>query len=106
MGFGIEKRADELDVERMMSDERVARAVTAALVELARAEQMHPVWPVDVLHQIAILQEKVGTAQMAANDVAFRGKYPDRANHQQSLRCELVQVGAMAIRCLINLEHD
>lgn len=79
-------------------------AQDAILIELARAEQLHQVWPADVLHQMAILQEKVGTAQMAANDVAFSGDYPDRASHHQDIRTELVQAAAMCMRCLINLE--
>lgn len=101
----IEKRMDELDVKRMLEDERVTAAQDAILIELARAEQIHPVWPADVLHQVAILQEEVGEAQMAANDSVYGAEHL-RKTKIYGLRRELVQVGAMAIRCLINLEHD
>lgn len=102
----MEEKRDEIIVEKMLTDNRVVDSVNDILVELDRAEKKHPVWPADSLHQMAILQEKVGTAQMAANDAAFRLSYPDRIDHQQSLRRELVQVGAMAIRCLINLDGE
>jgi len=99
----IEQQYDELDVQKMLADDRVEAAVRDILVELARAENMHPVWPADTLHQMAILQEEVGEAQMAANDSMYGAEHM-RATKLYGLRRELVQVGAMAIRCLINLD--
>jgi hypothetical protein len=97
--FGIEKRMDELDVEKALSDERVGNAVNDLLIELIRAESLHPIWPEDVVHQVAIVVEEAGEAMRAA----LRSYYNEGGTIEQ-VRTELIQVGAMAIRALINLE--
>lgn len=84
--------------EVMMNDDRVVESVKQVLNELYRAEHLHPVWPSDPVRQVAILVEEVGEAVQAANDVLHKG-----CDHEK-LRRELIQTGAMAIRCLINLE--
>ena len=68
--------------------------------ELRRAEEIHPGWPEDVVHAVAIMVEEAGEAMQAALDVHYRNRCID------DLRIELAQTGAMAIRALIHLEDD
>lgn len=97
MGF-IEQRYDELDVQKMLADDRVETAVRAILVELARAEHVHPVWPENTLRQVAIMAGEAGEAlQAGLHHAEGRGDI-------DAIRQEAIQTGAMAIRCLINLE--
>lgn len=85
--------------EVMMNDNRVVESVKHVLNELHRAEHLHPVWPSDPVHQVSILMEESGEAVQAANDVLHKGCDTEK------LRRELIQTGAMAIRCLINMEN-
>jgi len=96
----IEKRMDQIDVEKMLGRPPVEAAVCAMLIELARAEKAYPTWPTDPIHQIAIMAEEAGEAVQAANNLVHHNK----ANGAYLLRCELVQAGAMILRCLINME--
>lgn len=66
--------------------------------ECERAEKIHPVWPTDLIHQIAIVAEESGEAVQAALNHVYHGKDIDL------VREELIQTGAMCIRALVNLE--
>ena len=99
MGFSIEKKMDENDVERMLADGRVGCAVQNILVELARAEQLHPVWPADTLRQVAIMTGEAGeTLQAGLHLAEGRGTLED-------IKREAIQTGAMAVRLLMHLEE-
>lgn len=99
MTLAIEKKMDELDALEQMDNEHVAHAVTDILCELARAERIHPVWPGDTIHQVAIMMEEAGEAVQAANDVNHKGNA-----FKNALRGELIQCGAMVVRVLKNME--
>jgi NTP pyrophosphatase (non-canonical NTP hydrolase) len=73
-------------------------AFAAFLLELDRAEKLHPNWPKDIVHQAAILAEEVGELIRSANRVRWEDADP--------LECqeEAVQVGAMCLRFLRALE--
>ena len=96
--FSINAQMDELDVQKALSDDRVEKAVREILVELIRAESLHPVWPEDTLRQIAIMAGEAGEALQAGLH------YAEGRGSLQAIRAELVQSGAMSIRALINLE--
>lgn len=67
------------------------------LCELIRAENKWPIWPADLVYATAILAEESGEAIRAALNISVgEASISD-------LRKELVQTGAMAVRCLINL---
>lgn len=78
----------------------LARAIMAIRDELSRAETLHPTWPADIIHQAAVVAEEAGELVQAANDHIYKAPCPER------LRTEAVQVGAMAIRFLINQDAE
>lgn len=96
MTFGIERRMDELDVQKALSDDRVEKAVRQMLVELIRAENLHPVWPEDTLRQIAIMAGEAGEALQAGLH------YAEGRGSLDAVRTEAIQTAAMSIRFLIN----
>jgi hypothetical protein len=67
------------------------------LDELDRAEHKFPAWPTDIIHQVSIMQEESGEAIRAALNHVYHGAPLD------DLKKELIQTGAMVIRCLKNL---
>lgn len=85
-------------------DDKTNRIIQDILAELTRAEHLHPVWPGvgyrgDHVRAVAKLAEETGEAVQAANNLD-EGK--GGVGH---IRRELVQVGAMVLRCLINLDE-
>lgn len=72
-----------------------ARVITEILRELRRARELHPQWPVDRIHQAAIVCEEAGEALQAALNHRYHSGSPDE------IRKELVQTGAMVIRMLV-----
>jgi len=79
--------------------------LNAIAAECDRAKWLHPIWPKDRVYQVAILVEEVGEALTAAmhfelDPTCFE---PTIRPSSAALRTELVQVGAMAVRCLESL---
>jgi NTP pyrophosphatase (non-canonical NTP hydrolase) len=74
------------------------KSVTAVFDELRRAEALHPYWPKDYIHGVAIVAEEAGEAVKAALEYVYEG------GKLEELRKELTQTGAMALRMLIDLE--
>jgi len=68
--------------------------------ELGRAREAHPLWPKDPVRQVAIMVEEAGEALQAVLDWQVCGG----PRGPKDLRKELVQTGAMALRCLITLD--
>lgn len=101
MPIELERRMNELDAIEQVENKAVAEALTEILCEVSRAERVHPSWPDDTIHQVAIMAEEAGEAVRAANDVVHKGGNFARL----TLRIELVQTGAMVVRCLKNLEN-
>ena len=73
------------------------QACLALLSELCRAMDLHPVWPSDLIHQVAIVAEESGEAVQAALNHVYHG------DSLEKVRTELIQTGAMCIRALVNL---
>ena len=92
-GFSIEKKMDGNDVERMLADERVRKEVDCILVELARAEQLHPVWPKVELDGVHI-----------AGDQLLKAIFADGGSERR--RRKLRTTAAMCIRQLIKTEWE
>ena len=77
-----------------MNAERKAAALKLVLDELALAEEIHPSFPHDVIHQIAVLSEETGESVKAALQYVYEN------GSMKDFRNEVAQVGAMAIRIL------
>jgi hypothetical protein len=93
MTFGIENQLD------IIEDQKEIDAIWKMRVELARAEHKHPIWPADPIHQVAIMVEEAGEAMRAALRLVYK-----EGGTVEELRAEIIQTGAMCLRCLKNLE--
>jgi len=60
--------------------------------ELDRATKLHPIWPDDLLRQVAIVCEESGEAIRAVLN-----------NNKEETKMELIQTAAMALRALMHL---
>jgi len=65
--------------------------------ELRKAEEKHPLWPVDPIHAAAILAEEAGELVQACIDYTYK----DTDGHKAVT--EAAQCGAMALRFLIGV---
>jgi len=99
----IEAQLDRIDVAQMLNRPPVEAAVCAMLIELARAEKIHPVWPDGVVNQTSIMVGEAGEALRAANHLR-EGRLTEGGDSMVALKQETIQTGAMAIRLLVNLE--
>ncbi len=71
--------------------------VDEVLKELERAETMHPIFPADTIHQVAIMAEESGEAVRAALQAVYENG--DLADVEK----EVIQTAAMCFRVLKNL---
>lgn len=60
--------------------------------ELNRAKKIHPFWPSDQVHQVAIVCEEAGEALKAALN------YQDHGNPFEEIRKEIIHTAAMCER--------
>lgn len=74
-------------------------AVTLICNELEWAEAQHPVFPTDPIHAVAIMEEESGEAIRAALQFVYED------GSIEALKKEIIQTGAMSLRCLINLHN-
>lgn len=75
-------------------------AIRAVCDELNRAYSKHPEWPRNVFMGLAIISQELGEAYQAALRAAFVG------GDHEAVSKEVVQVAAMALRFLCNLDGD
>jgi hypothetical protein len=68
--------------------------------ELARARVKHPKWPEDHLYWAAIVAEESGELIKASLQNKYEGK------GLECMRLEAIQVGAMAVRFILNYDGD
>jgi len=85
-------------------------AVKLILAELERAETLHPIFPIDKIHAAAIVSEESGELVQACNDYVFdKVSLPPKTREEYFkllMTEEAVQIGAMAIRFLINMDME
>lgn len=79
--------------------QKIDSAMADIVTEYYRACRIHPVWPNDLIHQVAIMQEEAGESIREA----LRIEYKEGAC-MDDLKKELVQTGAMVLRVLMNLK--
>lgn len=78
----------------------VKRALISLSLEMDRALVKHPVWPIDHIHQAAIVVEEAGELLQAA----LQHKFEDKPF--QAMQIEAIHTGAMAIRFLITAKNQ
>jgi hypothetical protein len=88
----------------MTRQERINQAVQDVLIEMARAEHLHPIWPGvgregDHVSAAALVAEEGGELQKDANNYAMHGR--GSIGHMLE---EAIHVAATAIRFIINLD--
>lgn len=74
--------------------------IAKILTEKKRAESLYPIFPADPIHMLAVMAEESGEAVRAALNMVYHGGSVDE------VRKELVQTGAMVLRCLEGLEGE
>lgn len=67
--------------------------------EYLKAKEKHPYWPDDIIHQVSIMNEEAGEAIRAALNYVYEGQ------SIEEIEKELIQTGAMVLRCLENLKE-
>jgi len=72
--------------------------IRSILNELSRAEKVYPDWPKDIVYQASIMNEEAGEVVQAVNNLVMHNK-----GSIEDIREELIQTGAMVLRCLKNL---
>jgi len=82
------------DMERQM---RRNEAIALICAELDRAQGLHPAFPVDTVHQVAVMVEEAGEAMQAALNHIYHG------GSLEAVKTETIHAGAMALRVLMNL---
>ena len=79
---------------------KIETALAMVMSECVRAEALHPVWPKDPVHQMAILCEESGEALQAALN------FKERKGSKKNMVTEAVHTAATAIRFLKNVETE
>ena len=96
--FSIERRMDELDVAKMLEDERVPEAINEILRAMAIDESTRPLWPACPMDQMyASLNEWMDT-MLAARD------YKHGELSAEMFRARLVILAGNIERAIVNLE--
>ena len=78
---------------------KIETIIALVMGEIDRAENLHPVWPTDVVKAAAIPVEEAGELLKAAND------HGEKRTSYQPVITEAVHTAASAIRFLKNLEE-
>jgi hypothetical protein len=99
-------------VQRMASPMRAMTALEACLeavkAEVERAQRLHPAWPSDPLHALAILGEEFGELTRAMVQLTYETEFDAfDASKVSSPACvaeEALQTAAMALRLMLHLD--
>ena len=79
---------------------KIETIIGMVMAEIDRAENLHPVWPHDIVKAAAVPVEEAGELLKAAND------HGEKRTSYQPVITEAVHTAASAIRFLKNLEEQ
>lgn len=80
-----------------MDTAKLTKYSNMILAEYRRAKDLHPLWPDDIIHAVAIMCEESGEAIRAAVQFSYE------SGNIEDVEKELIQCSAMCLRCLVNL---
>ena len=69
------------------------------MLELEKAKTKFPLWPVDVIHAVSVMNEEAGESIQAALQLSYEGGSID------NVKAELIQTAAMCFRALENIDN-
>ena len=73
-------------------------------MELKKAKEKHPFFPLDAVGRCSIMSEEAGEATQVANDIVFEGL--DDAEHRAKLKAEVLQTACVCVRILEAMETE
>lgn len=94
------------ETERKHAIRAIGIARTEVMSELANAIEKHPLWPTDMIHQWAIVQEEAGEVQKEVLQLMYETSAAETPDKLTRIRKEAIQTTAMCLRFLAHLEMD
>ena len=104
-GYSFDRQMDINEIRKELENPTVTRALSDAVLELARAERLYPDWPADPVHMVAIMAEESGEAVRAANNLKWGHHRGTPAEAEAKLKTELIQTAAMCLRMLKHISE-
>lgn len=98
MSFGIERRMDELDVAKMLEDERVPEALNEILRAMAIDESIRVIWPDCPMDQMYASLNEWNDTMLAARD------YKQGDLSPEMYRARLAMLAGVVLRAMVNVE--
>ena len=96
--LAIEKRMDELDVAKMLEDERVPEAINEILRAMAIDESIRPVWPDCPIDQMYSSLNEWRDTMLAARD------YKQGDLSAEMYRARLAMLAGVVLRAMVNVD--
>ena len=98
------RAVEDLVAQRMASPIRAMTALEACLevvkAEVERAQKLHPAWPSDPLHALAILGKEFGELTRSMVQLTYER---EKVSSPSGVAEEALQTAAMALRLLLHL---
>lgn len=96
--FSISQRMDELDVAKMLEDERVPKAFDEILRAMAIDESTRPLWPDCPMDQMYASLNEWKDTMLAARD------YKQGDLSPEMYRARLAMLAGVVLRAMVNVE--
>lgn len=96
--FSIEQRMDELDVAKMLEDERVPEAINEILRAMAIDESIRVIWPDCPMDQMYASLNEWKDTMLAARD------YKQGDLSPEMYRARLAMLAGVVLRAMVNVE--
>ena len=112
------KPAETIETQDNMDTAKLTKYSNLILAEYRRAKDLHPLWPDDIIHAVAIMCEESGEAidafikledcikrMMSHSTKAIRAALNMQYENGniEDVEKELIETAAMCLRCLVNM---
>ena len=88
---------EAIETSKNFDTAKLTKYSNLILAEYRRAKDLHPLWPDDIIHAVAIMCEESGEAIRAALNLQYE------SSNIEDLEKELIETAAMCLRCLVNI---